>query len=248
MELSWLNYHHLYYFWVIAREGSIAKACHKLHLAQPTVSSQLQKLERSLGGQLFERSGRSLKLTDLGRLVLQYADNIFSLGHELLDAVQGRPVGKPLELSVGVADVLPKLVVFRLLQPALVAEPLVRLRCIEGTFDELVSDLAAFKLDVVISDVPVSSSMRVKAYNHLLGSCGITFFGTKSWASKLAKSFPSSLDSCPILLPTTNASLRRSLDQWFDEMALRPLIKGEFEDSALLKVFGQEGLGVFPVP
>jgi LysR family transcriptional regulator, transcriptional activator of nhaA len=246
--MQWVNYHHLLYFWVVAREGSIAKACDVLHLAQPTISTQLHKLERMLGGKLFERSGRHLHLTDLGRLVYRYCDDIFALGQEMLDAVRGRPVGQPLQLAVGIADVLAKLVVYRLLSPALkMAEP-VQLVCREGHFEELLSELVTFNLDIVLSDAPVGPGTRVKAYNHLLGECGISIFGVHKLSRKYERDFPRSLSGAPMLLPGAHTSLRRSLDQWFDEHDCRPANAGEFQDSALMKVFGQEGLGLFPAP
>lgn len=246
--MEWLNYHHLLYFWVVAREGSIVRACQILHLAQPTISSQMQKLEQSLGGKLFERAGRGLRLTDLGQTVFRYADEIFTLGKELVDVTKGRPVGQPLKLAVGVCDVLPKLVVYRLLLPALrLAEP-VKLLCREGSFDDLLADLASFELDIVLSDSPVGHSSGIKGFNHLLGECGVTFFGNPKLAKKYQKHFPESLTDAPILLPAPNTPMRRSLNHWLDQQQLRPLIMGEFQDSALMKVFGQEGLGIFPAP
>lgn len=248
MDPQRLNYHHLQYFWVVARQGSIAKACSILHLAQPTISSQLQKLEQQLGGALFVRAGRGLKLTDLGQTVLRYAEEIFSLGGELLDVAHGQPVDQPLRLSVGVSDVLPKLVVYRLLLPALRMTVPVRLDCREGHLDELLGHLAAFELDIVLSDSLAGPASRVKTYSHPLGDCGVTFFSTHQLAAHLMGAFPRCLDGAPMLLPAPHSQLRRGLDQWFDEHDLRPRVVGEFQDSALMKVFGQEGLGVFPGP
>jgi LysR family transcriptional activator of nhaA len=248
--VDWLNYHHLLYFWMVAREGSITKACEQLHLAQPTVSSQLRKLERSLGEKLFERSGRHLVLTDTGRTVYRYADEIFALGSELQEAVKGRSGNRPLRLVVGVPDVLPKLVVYRLLKPALELklDEATQLVTYEGKLDELLADLALHRLDIVISDAPAGPTTAVRAFNHLLGECGIGFFGTDSLAAGCTADFPQSLDRMPMLLPTENTILRRSLEQWFSENGVRPRVVGEFEDSALLKVFGQAGEGVFPAP
>jgi LysR family transcriptional activator of nhaA len=246
--MDWLNYHHLLYFWAVAREGSIVGAAAQLHLAEPTISAQVAKLERALGAKLFQRSGRNLQLTETGRLVQRYADEIFSLGRELTDAVRGRPTGQPLRLLVGVPDVLPKLIVFRLLQPALVLPEPVRLICREGKLDDLVGALATHELDVVLSDIPLASSVRVKAFSHLLGQCGVAFFAAPALARQVRRDFPRSLAAAPLLLPTEATTLRRLLDQWFDEQGIRPTIAAEFQDSALLKVFGQEGLGVFPAP
>jgi LysR family transcriptional activator of nhaA len=240
--------HHAAGPWAVAREGSIVRAAAQLHLAEPTISAQIAKLERALGAKLFQRSGRNLQLTDTGRLVQRYADEIFSLGRELTDAVRGRPTGQPLRLLVGVPDVLPKLIVFRLLQPALVLPEPVRLVCREGKLDDLVGALATHELDVVLSDIPLASSVRVKAFSHLLGQCGVAFFAAPALARQVRRDFPRSLAAAPLLLPTEATTLRRLLDQWFDEHGIRPTIAAEFQDSALLKVFGQEGLGVFPAP
>lgn len=246
--MDWLNYHHLLYFWTVAREGSIVRAAAQLHLAEPTISAQIAKLERALGAKLFQRSGRNLQLTETGRLVQRYADEIFSLGRELSDAVRGRPTGQPLRLLVGVPDVLSKLIVFRLLQPALALPEPVRLICREGKLDDLVGALATHELDVVLSDIPLTPSVRVKAFSHLLGQCGVAFFAAPALARQVGRDFPRSLAAAPLLLPTEATTLRRLLDQWFDEQGIRPSIAAEFQDSALLKVFGQEGHGVFPAP
>lgn len=246
--MDWLNYHHLLYFWVVAREGSIVRACEHLHLAQPTVSAQISRLERALGAKLFQRSGRSLQLTETGRIVFRYADEIFSLGRELADAVKGRPTGQPLRFTVGVPDVLPKLIVFRLLKPAFDLPEPVHLVCREGRFDDLVGGLATHELDLVLSDISVPPTIRVKAFNHLLGQCGVAFFAAPALARRFRRGFPDSLRDAPLLMPSEATTLRRLLDQWFDEHGIRPRIAAEFQDSALLKVFGQEGLGLFPAP
>jgi LysR family transcriptional activator of nhaA len=246
--VDWLNYHHLHYFWVVAREGSIVRAATHLHLAQPTVSAQISRLEQSLGAKLFERVGRNLQLTDTGRVVNRYAEEIFTLGRELSDVVKGRPTGQPLRFTVGVPDSLPKLIVLRLLKPALALPEPIRLVCKEGKFDELVAELATHELDLVLSDAPLSSSVRVKAFSHALGHCGVAFFAAPQLARQLRRKFPQSLDGAPLLLPGEATTLRRLLDQWLDEQGIRPTIAGEFQDSALLKVFGQEGLGAFPAP
>ena len=246
--MEWLNYHHLLYFWVVAKEGTIAAACKELHLAQPTISAQLRSLERSLGEKLFMRVGRNLALTETGRVVYRYADEIFSLGRDLLDTVQGRPTGRPLRFNVGVADVLPKLVAYRLLEPALHLPEQVQLVCHEGSPAELLARLAVFELDLVLSDSPIGPDVRVRAFNHLLGECGVTIFGTKDLAAKYRRRFPKSLDGAPFIIPTANTSLRRAIDHWFDSEDIRPSVFGEFEDSALLKVFGQAGVGLFAAP
>lgn len=246
--MEWLNYHHLLYFWTVAREGSISRACEKLFLAQPTISGQIRALEKSIGAKLFTRAGRSLVLTETGRTVYRYADEIFSLGRELLDTLKGRPTGRPLRLVVGVADVLPKMVSYRLLEPALRLPEPVHIICWEGKPDRLLAELSVHGLDVVLSDSPFSPTVKVRAFNHLLGECGVSVLGTAGLAKPLRRGFPRTLDGVPFLLPTDNTTLRRSLDQWFDTKGIRPAVRAEFEDSALLKVFGKAGVGLFVVP
>ncbi len=246
--MDWLNYHHLLYFWMVAREGSIARACQRLHLAQPTISSQLRKLEKSVGEKLFKRVGRNLVLTETGQLVLRYADEIFSLGQELTDVLEGRPVGSPLRFLVGVADVLPKLITYRLLERALRLPEQVRLTCEEGKLDYLLMELAAHRLDIVLSDSPIGPAVNIRAYSHLLGECSVSVFGTTDLARRFRRGFPQSLDDAPFLLPMSNTALRRSLDHWFDSRDIRPRVVGEFQDSALLKVFAQAGVGIFVAP
>lgn len=245
--MEWLNYHHLMYFWVVAREGSVAKACETLHLAQPTISSQIRALEKSLKASLFARSGRNLVLTDTGRTVYQYADEIFSLGRELQDTLHNRPTGRAIRFVVGVADALPKLITHKLLQPALTLPEEIQVTCYDGEPDRLMAQLALHELDLVLSDIPANPRLGFSAYNHLLGECGVTFFGTEELAKRYRKSFPQSLDGAPFLMPADNVNLRRTLDQWFDQLGIRPRIRGEFSDSALLKAFGQCGDGIFAV-
>jgi LysR family transcriptional activator of nhaA len=244
--MEWLNYHHLHYFWLVAREGSLANASKTLRLAQSTVSGQIQTLERTLGEELFVRSGRRLVLTEIGRVVYRYADEIFSLGRELQDAIKGRPVARPLRLVVGIADVVPKLVARQLLAPALKLPGPMHLVCHEDKPDLLLAELAVHNLDVVIADAPVGPSVKVRAFNHLLGECDVVFFATPRLAATYKRHFPKSLDGAPLILPTENTTLRRSLDQWFVTHGVRPKVVGEFEDNALLKVFGQAGMGLFP--
>jgi LysR family transcriptional activator of nhaA len=246
--MEWLNYHHLLYFWVVAREGSIVRASEQLRLAQPTISGQLRALEEALGDKLFQRAGRHLVLTEMGRVVFRYADEIFTLGRELLGTVQGHPTDRPLRVTVGVTDVVPKMVTYLLLEPVLQLTPPVHLVCREGKLEHLLAELSLYNLDVVLSDTPLTPVVKVRAFNHLLGECGVTFCGTAPLAAAYRDGFPRSLDAAPMLLPTDNTTLRRSLDHWFETEALRPRVVGEFEDFALLKVFGQQGLGLFAVP
>ena len=246
--MDWLNYHHLLYFWVVAREGTIARACDQLHLTQPSISKQLHQLEHSVGEKLFQRVGRNLVLTETGQLVFRYADEIFSLGRELSEALEGKPSRERLRLLVGVADVVPKLIAYRVLEPALHLPEPVQLMCDERGLVELLTELAEHRLDLVLSDSPLPPTSATRAYNHLLGECGVCILGSSSLARKFRRGFPQSLDGAPFLLPTRKSMLRRSLDQWFDAQSIRPELLGEFDDSALLKVFGQAGVGLFPAP
>ncbi|MFT5089227.1 MAG: LysR family transcriptional activator of nhaA [Candidatus Latescibacterota bacterium] len=245
MDLTWLNYHHLYYFWTVAREGSIAKACSKLNLTQPTISSQIRRLEEALGETLFNRVGRGLVLTDVGQIVYRYAEEIFSLGQEMVEGLRGRSSGRPLRLAVGVADVLPKLIAYRILAPVLEREDAVQINCQEGKMEYLLADLALHRLDLVLTDTPMNAASRVRAFNHFLGSCGVSLFAHKSKAAFYRKGFPDRLKDAPFLLPTTNNLLRRDVDQWFASQGIRPRIVGEFQDSALIKAFGHAGVGLF---
>nr|WP_239576983.1 transcriptional activator NhaR [Archangium primigenium] len=245
--VSWLNYHHLLYFWTVARAGSIAKASQELRLAQPTISAQLKLLEDSLGHKLFERQGRRLVLTDVGRTVLRYADDIFRLGNELTHAVNGLPSGQRLRFAVGVTDVVPKLVAESLLHPAFEAFPDIHITCREGPLPQLLASLALHELDVVLSDTPSSEPVSVRSFNHLLGTCGVSFFAAPRLAP-LARGFPRSLEGAPMLLPSEGSSAHRALTAWFEARGVRPLIVGGFDDSALLSAFGQRGHGVFAAP
>ncbi len=246
--MAWLNYHHLLYFWTVAREGTIARATQKLHLTQPTISAQIHALEESLGEKLFVRSGRRLVLTEIGQIVYRYAEEIFTLGRELQDVLAGQPSGRPLRLTVGIADQVPKLLAHRLLAPALgMAEP-VHVICREDKPERLFAELMTHALDLVLTDAPVSAETRVRAFNHALGDTGVAIFGVAPLADKYRRGFPRSLDGAPFLLPTEGTSLRRSLEEWFDQERIRPAVVGEFSDSALLKVFGMGGVGLFAAP
>lgn len=248
MNLHDLNYRHLYYFWVVAREGTISAAAERLHLAQPTVSAQLRTLETTLGQVLFEKSGRYLRLSEAGQTVLRYADEIFSLGQEMVEALEGRPAGGELRFQVGVVDAIPKLIVHRLLQPIEQLPEAVRLTCHEGKAKDLLARLALHELDLVISDLPVAADVNVRAYSHLLGECGLTVMGIRELAVRHRQHFPARLDGAPFLLPTEDTVMRRTLSRWFEKHDIHPRIVSEFEDSALLKVFAQEGGGLVVVP
>ena len=247
--MEWLNYHHLLYFWVVAKEGSLSRASQELRLAHPTISGQIHRLEEALGEQLFTRQGRNLVLTEVGRVAFRYADEIFSLGREFLDTVKGRASGQPLRLVVGVSDVLPKAMVHRMLEPAFrLAEP-VRVICREDRSTEaFLGELAVHAVDVVLADAPAGPGTAVRAFNHLLGESGTTFLAAPQLARSCRQRFPRSLDGVPFLLPGGNSMLRRLLEQWFTAQDIRPQVVGELDDPALAQVFGEAGHGVFAVP
>ncbi|MCA9609289.1 MAG: transcriptional activator NhaR [Myxococcales bacterium] len=246
--MNWLNYHHLLYFWVAVREGSITAAAAKLRLSQPTVSAQIRSLEEALGEKLFRRTGRDLELTEIGKLTFKYAEEIFTIGEELKDVLAGRAGHRAERLVIGVSDLVPKLLVHRLIAPALAMEDPPRITCREDKTDRLLAELALHDLDLVLGETPIAGQASVRAFNHPLGECGVTFFGTPPLARAYSEGFPESLDGAPLLAPTQNALLRRSLDRWFEELEIRPIVIADFEDSALLKAFGAEGVGVFPGP
>lgn len=243
---EWLNYHHLFYFYTVAREGTMRRAAETLRLAQPTLSGQIRKLEESLGEKLFARQGRNLVLTEMGKHVYGYAEEIFSLGRELLGSLRGQTVDSRARLVVGIADVVPKIVCHRLLEPAI--EESVHLVLREGKTDDLLAGLAVQAYELVIADAPLGAHLPVRAFNHLLGESGVAFLASPALARSLRGRFPKCLDGAPMLLPTENTVLRRSLAQWFAQEGIRPRVVAEVEDSALLKEFGQAGAGVFPVP
>jgi len=243
-----LNYHHLLYFWVVAKEGTIVQACEKLKLSQPTISTQLKKLEESLGERLFRKAGRRLELTEVGQRVFRYAEEIFSIGRELVDVVKGRPTGRPLRFTVGIPDHLSKLVIYRLLKPAFHLPEAIQLVCQEGKLNPLLAELAVNRVDVVLSDVPLDPTTNVRAFSHLLGGCSVAFFGVDDLVHRFQRGFPKTLNEAPLLLPSFNTAMRRSLDQWLEVQRIRPKIVAEFDDSALMKAFGQAGLGLFPAP
>jgi LysR family transcriptional regulator, transcriptional activator of nhaA len=247
--MEWLNYHHLLYFWVVAKEGSIVRASEELHLAHPTISGQIHRLEDVLGVKLFARQGRHLVLTEAGRVAFRYADEIFALGREFVDTLKGRTTGRPLRLVVGVADVLAPSLVRRFLQPAFRLGQEVQVICrADKSVEELIAELALHRVDVVIADGPAGPGIAVRAFNHLLGECGTTFLAADKLAASTRRRFPRSLDGAPFLLPGAPSAVRRTLEQWFDAQGIRPKIVAEFDDSALAKDFGQEGIGVFAVP
>ena len=244
--MDWLNYHHLFYFYTAAKEGGITAASKRLRLAQPTVSGQIRQLEEAVGSPLFARNGRGVELTEAGRVAYRYACEIFDLGTEFLDVMQGRQNGRPSKLLVGIADVLPKLLVHRFVEPALGSA--CRVICKQDSLDSLLGSLSTHALDLVLADSPISPTVSVKAFNHLLGESKVSVFAHPKLARKLQKGFPGSLNRAPFLLPGEHTVLRSSLEQWFQRESVRPDVAAEFDDSALMKTFGQIGVGAFAAP
>lgn len=243
-----LNYGHLQYFWVVAREGSIARAAEILHVTPQTISGQLKQLDQSVGERLFDRSGRNLVLSSTGRVVFHYADEIFGIGAELAQVVGGQKVGVQPILNVGIVESIPKLVAAQVLQSALSLEHPPRLACIEAPLDELVAELAIHRLDMVLSDQPLPAGLHVRAFNHPLGISDIAFFARSKEAQEIQGDFPACLDGQRLLLPSQGSALRRRLDDWFEQQNIAPYPVAEFADSALMKAFGQAGAGVFAGP
>jgi LysR family transcriptional activator of nhaA len=246
--MDWLNYHHLLYFWTVVRKGSVSKAAEELSLSQPTISAQVKLLETAIGEPLFVRKGREQVLTDVGRVVYHHADEIFAIGRDLLETLHGRSVGRTIPLTVGVANAVPKLVVYRLIKPVLQQPDAIRVICREDDPEQLVGLLATYALDVIIANAPAPTYLPVKVFNHVLGESETAFFAPSALAASLKRRFPRSLQNAPLLVPTSNSPLRRALEDWFDAERIRPLIVGEFEDSALMTVVGQAGGCVFPAP
>lgn len=248
LTMEWLNYHHLRYFWTVAKEGSLARAAAKLNVSQPSISEQIRELEVALGEKLFQRDGRRNRLTDAGQIVFGYADEIFALGRELLNAVKQRPGSRILRFNVGVADSFPKLATNEILKPVFSLPQPVHVICREGKLDDLLAQLAVHRLDLVLSDEPASSSAPFKTFDHSLGESGAAFCAEKTLAAKLKPGFPGSLQNAPALLPIENTALRRALEIWFREHGIQPRVVAEFEDLALMKVMAAEGRGFIVVP
>ncbi|MBI1424280.1 MAG: transcriptional activator NhaR [Gammaproteobacteria bacterium] len=243
-----INYKHLHYFWIVAKAGGIMRASERLHLTPQTISGQLSMLEDQLGEPLFQKVGRQLELTDTGRLVLSYAEDIFALGGELEAVLRNLPPERPMVFRVGIADVVPKTITARLLAPALALNAQVRMICKENDLDSLLGELALHRLDLVIADAPIPARLNVTGYNHNLGNSGISFLATHALAKPLRKNFPHSLEGAPLLIPSDINQLHSALLTWLDEQHIHPRIVGEFDDSALMRAFGQAGMGVFIAP
>ena len=243
-----INYKHLRYFWVVARQGSVARASEILHLTPQTISGQINQLEDNLGQPLFNRSGRNLELTEIGRLALSYADEIFSLGSELEENLRNLSPDRLRSFNAGIADVVPKTIAYRLLSPALEMPDQIRIHCRESNLETLLAELALHRVDMVIADGPIPPGIDVRGFNHPLGECGLSFFGNPQKYGALADDFPHSLGGAPLLIPSRNNRIHERLLQWLERQRVYPRIVGEFDDSALMKVFGQGGAGIFVSP
>ena len=243
-----INYKHLHYFWVVATHGSITKACETLHLTPQTISGQLSQLEAQMDVKLFTKVGRNLKLTESGQLVLEYADEIFSTGNELEEMLRTLPQEHLVEFRVGVLDSVPKSITYRLLAPALKLSASVKIVCTEGSMEDLLLDLAVHKIDLVLADRPIPKNTNVKGFNHRLGECGTSFFANDQIKTRLNKSFPANLDGKSMLIPSSTANIHAPLLNWFKANDIQPIIRGEFDDTALMKSFGRSGTGIFTAP
>lgn len=246
--MKWLNYHHLFYFWTVAREGTIARAASQLRLSEPTVGAQIHELERSVGRKLFKREGRGLSLTEAGRVALEYANDIFTLGQEFQATIGAVGAVERLRLSVGISDVVPRLFALGVLQPALRSSPSLTIISHSDSPERLVQRLVTHEIDLVISDAPLHTSGKVSIQNRLLSDSGVTIFAAPAQAARCRRGFPESLDGEPFLLPRENTASRRALEHWFASVGIRPDIRGEFSDGALLKTFGRAGVGAFASP
>ncbi|WP_426139271.1 transcriptional activator NhaR [Pseudomonas sp. DWP3-1-2] len=242
------NYRQLHYFWVVAKTGSIVRACDQLNLTPQTISGQISLLEQSLGVDLFQRVGRQLELTEAGRLALPYAEQMFQLGNELEAMLRAQPHEQQVLFRVGVADVVPKSIVYRLIAPTMELQEPMRISCREDKLERLLADLAIQRLDLVISDSPMPSHLDIKGYSQKLGECGISFFATPELAERYGKDFPAGMQGAPLLIPGQETVVRSRLMRWFADQNVQPRIIGEFDDSALMKAFGKSGSGIFIAP
>jgi len=243
-----VNYKHLHYFWMVAKEGGIARASERLHITPQTISGQISLLEAHFGADLFTKVGRNIELTETGRSVLSFANEIFSLGSELEQMMHHLPEDRPQQFRVGVVDVVPKSIAHRILLPALKMSDSIRMVCREADLDTLLAELSVHRLDLVLADRPIPPTVSTRGFSHKLGECSVSFFATEQLQKKLTGDFPNNLNGAPILLPSRGNQLRADIDQWLDKNRIHPRIVGEFDDSALMKAFGQEGAGIFLAP
>jgi LysR family transcriptional activator of nhaA len=243
-----LNYKHLHYFWVVAKSGGVAKAGERLHVTPQSISTQMRQLESVIGAPLWRRAGRRLELTETGHLVLEHAERMFEVGEALKDALRGQRGGGSGLFRVGVTGSVVKVVAYRMLEPALAMRPAPRMLCREGRFNELLSLLAVHELDLVLSDRPLPASMHVRGFNHLLLESGVTFLAASTVAKPRIGAFPHSPDGAPMLLPGGDSAVRAQLVAWFDRLRIQPRVVADFDDTAVMKAFGQGGAGMFPMP
>lgn len=246
--MEFLNYHHLRYFWVAAKEGGLTRAAEKLHVSQPSICTQIQALEQTLGDKLLRRTPRGLVLTEAGQKVFSFAEEIFSLGEDLWNTMKQAPAARPLRVHIGITDSLPKLLTYQMLKPIFHLPQAVEASCHEGKVPDLLAQLATFRLDVVLSDEPSPASGNLKTFNHLLGECGVSFCAAPELAARLKRRFPASLHEAPALLPSPASALRRVLEKWFADQKVSPRLVAEFDDAALMKVAASDGLGFFALP
>ncbi len=246
-RMEWLNYHHLIYFWTVAKEGSLKKAAEKLHVSQSSISAQVSALESALGEKLFRPSGRTKVLTEMGRVVMGYAEDISSLGRELMNTVKHRAGTRPIRFHIGVADSVPKQIAYEIIRPAFQLQPPVEMVLREGKVDSLLAMLASQRLDIVLADEPASSTLKFKTFNHPLGTSDVTFCATPALTAKLRRNFPQSLHGAPALLPAEHTAFRMALETWFDSLGIRPRTVAEFEDTALMNPAAADGLGFVPI-
>lgn len=243
-----MNLKHLFYFWKVAKHGGVVRAAEAIHISPQTLSGQIKLLEDRVGTALFKRQGRTLELTEAGKLALEYADEMFTLGAELDQVLRQYPHGRAIEFRVGVSDALPKSLAYRLLRPAIKLDEPVRIVCREWHLDRLLAELALHRLDLVISDSPVPSNVEVKAYSHKLGESGVTFMAHPILAKQSKLPFPRNLEQLPVLLPGEDSAIRKAINEWLDQQRLKVSVVGEFDDAALMAAFGREQVGVFPIP
>ncbi|MDB6030257.1 MAG: transcriptional activator NhaR [Verrucomicrobiales bacterium] len=246
--MDFLNYHHLRYFWAVAKEGSLRQAAEKLHVSQPTISAQIAALESVMGEKLFRRGGRSLTLTEAGQRAFGYAEEIFSLGQQLLDSTRQESGARVLRLQVGITDSLPKLASWQIVKPVFSLPQTVQVVCREGKATDLLAQLAAYRLDIVLADEPAPSSLPIKVFNYLLGESGLSFCAEPKLAASLKRKFPKSLNDAPALMPSSNCALRRTLEAWLSANHIRPRVVAEFDDTALMAVAAVDGMGFMPMP
>ena len=246
--MRWLNYQHLFYFWNVANFESISQAAKHLRLAQPTISAQLKQFESVLGEKLFERSARNFKLSEVGQITYRYAEQIFSLGNELLDVIDGKSLDYLKDFRIGISDVVPKSLSYRLIEPALRPDSGASVSCFEDKTERLLADLAIGEIDLVIADRPIPPNVKVKAFNHFIGESGISFMAIKKISQQCRKNFPKSISDSALILPTSESAIRSEIEHWLDQRSISIKCVASFQDRGLMKIAAREGQGIIPVP